>query len=95
MPGSRREHQRDDRALPTSTIALDYYGDSILNSVCDTLAMAAGFTLASILPVWLTVVLAVGAEVFTGYMIRGQPDLECHHAALSVDAIKAWQSAGG
>ena len=46
-----------------STIALDYYGDSILNSVSDTLAMAGGFWLAARLPVAATIALAVGFVV--------------------------------
>ena len=79
----------------TSTIALDYYGDSILNSVSDALAMAAGFYLASILPVWATVALAVGAELFTGYMIRDNLTLNVIMLVYPVEAIKAWQSAGG
>jgi hypothetical protein len=79
----------------TSTIALDYYGDSILNSVMDMLAMAAGFWLASVLPVGLTVALAIGAELFTGYMIRDNLTLNVIMLLYPIDAIKAWQSAGG
>lgn len=79
----------------TATIALDYFGDSILNSVSDTLAMAAGFYLASIFPVWLTVTLAVGAELFTAYMIRDNLTLNVIMLLYPLDAIKDWQSGGG
>jgi hypothetical protein len=57
--------------------------------------MAAGFYLASILPVWSTVALAVGAELFTGYMIRDNLTLNVIMLLYPVEAIKAWQSAGG
>ena len=52
------------------TIALDYYGDSVLSSVADILFMAAGFLLAARLPVWATTAIAVALELFTGFMIR-------------------------
>ncbi len=79
----------------TATIALDYYGDSILNSISDVLAMAVGFTLASILPVSVTVGLAIAAELFTGFMIRDNLTLNVIMLLHPIDAIKAWQSAVG
>ncbi len=76
----------------TETIALDYFGDSILNSLSDTAAMAAGFWLAYRLPVAATIALAVGFEVFTGYMIGDNLLLNVIMLVHPIDAIKAWQS---
>ncbi|MGE5267679.1 MAG: DUF2585 domain-containing protein [Deltaproteobacteria bacterium] len=79
----------------TATIALEYYGDSILNSVMDVLAMVGGFWLASVLPVAVTVFLAVGMELFTGYMIRDNLTLNVIMLVYPLDFIKAWQSGAG
>ena len=75
----------------TATMALNYFGDSILNSAMDTVWMAVGFLAALRLPVWLTVSLAIVFELLTAYVIRDNLTLNVIMLAWPVDAIRAWQ----
>ena len=76
------------------TISLNYYGDSVLNSVCDILFCIVGFFLAARLPVWASVALVVGMELFVGYMIRDNLTLNIIMFVRPIEAIKRWQQGG-
>ncbi len=78
----------------TETISLDYYGDSIINSVADVLFMALGFFLARRLPVGATVALAVFFELFTLYFIRDNLTLNVLMLLYPLEAVKRWQIGG-
>ena len=73
-------------------LAAGYTGDSIINSLSDSMAMLMGFILAWRLPVWTIVSIALALELWTGYAIRDNLTLNVINLIHAFPAINAWQS---
>lgn len=75
-------------------LAQGYVGDSIVNSIMDTLAQALGFFLAWRLPVLAIVAIGVGLEVFVGFSIRDNLSLNVLGFFHQFELVSTWQSGG-
>jgi len=74
-----------------ATISLDYYGDSIINSVSDITAMMIGFAMAYRLPLLVIVALALAMELVVGAIIRDNLTLNILMLLYPLESVKQWQ----
>ena len=75
-----------------ATISLDYYGDSIANSICDVLACALGYWIAGRIGWRWSIVLFVVVELALMVTIRDCLTLNVLMLVFPIEAIKQWQS---
>jgi hypothetical protein len=78
----------------STTAALGYTGDSVINSMSDIAMMCVGFLLARKLPPWAALVLLLGLEVVPLFVIRDNLALNILNFLAPNPAIQAWQVGG-
>lgn len=76
-----------------ATISLDYYGDSIINSIGDILAMTVGFYMGYKLPVRYSVIATIVLELALLYFIRDSLALNMLMLVYPIRAVRMWQEA--
>ena len=75
------------------TISLDYYGDSVANSLFDIVACALGFVLARSVTAWKSMLFFVATELLLVFTIRDCLTLNVLMLVWPVDFVKQWQMA--
>lgn len=78
----------------TATFSLDYFGDSIFNSLSDIVACALGFLVARKIPLRYTVTLILLIEIVMLATIRDNLLLNVVMLIYPIDWIRTWQAGG-
>ena len=75
-----------------ATISLDYYGDSIANSIFDIVCCATGFWIAYKIRLWWSLALFAFMEMVLLFWIRDSLLLNILMLLYPLDAVKQWQT---
>jgi hypothetical protein len=76
------------------TVSISYYGDTIVNSISDTLTAVVGFLFAAWVAPTVTILTGIGIEVGLAMAIRDNLALNIIMLVYDVPWIRAWQAAG-
>jgi Protein of unknown function (DUF2585) len=74
-----------------ATISLHYYGDSVMNSMCDILVCMLGFTLAAVASVRVTIVAVFVLEIGLALWIHDGLLLNIVMLIHPIPALRTWQ----
>ncbi len=75
-----------------STVSLDYYGDSVLNSLGDVACCTVGFLIARRLPLRVSLAVVVAIELGLLATVRDNLTLNVVMLLYPMEAVKTWQA---
>lgn len=78
----------------TVTLSLDYFGDSIINSLADIFCCATGFAIAYKLKFWKSLALFLATEAILIVWIRDSLLINIVMLLYPIEALKVWQMGG-
>ena len=78
----------------TNTASLDYFGDSVANSIGDIVACALGFIVAYELRFWRSLAIFCLIEIVLVFTIKDSLLINIIMLIYPVEAIKVWQTGG-
>lgn len=78
----------------TVTLSLDYFGDSIINSLADIFCCATGFAIAYKLKFWKSLALFLATEAILIVWIRDSLLINIIMLIYPIEALKVWQMSG-
>lgn len=78
----------------TVTLSLDYFGDSIINSLADIICCLTGFAIAYWIRFWKSLALFIATEVILILWIRDSLIINIIMLICPNENIKIWQMAG-
>jgi len=76
------------------TISLDYFGDSIINSISDIFCCGTGFVIAYKLRFWRSLIFFAAIELILIFWIHDSLIINIIMLIYPIDAIRAWQLSG-
>ncbi|MEP6848615.1 MAG: DUF2585 family protein [Acidobacteriota bacterium] len=77
-----------------ATISLDYFGDSIINSISDIFCCATGFVIAYKLGLWRSLILFIVTETILIFWIHDSLLINILMLVYPIEAVKHWQMGG-
>jgi hypothetical protein len=78
----------------STTAAIGYTGDSIVNSMSDILMMALGFLIARKAPLWAAILMLILLELVPLMVIRDNLTLNILNLFAPLHSVQQWQAGG-